>query len=48
MSVIHLPEKPHCGGHKRSGITLKKRIWQYPECGVEHDQDINAAISIRQ
>ncbi len=29
-------------------MPLNKRIWQCPECGVEHDCDINAAISIER
>ncbi|WOO51722.1 RNA-guided endonuclease TnpB family protein [Hafnia alvei] len=37
----------HCCGHKMSEMPLHKRIWQCPECGVEHDRDINAAINIR-
>lgn len=36
----------HCCGHKISEMPLNKRIWQCPECGVEHDRDINAAINI--
>ncbi|AKH65909.1 transposase [Photorhabdus thracensis] len=27
---------------------MHKRCWQCPECAVEHDRDINAAINIRQ
>lgn len=38
----------HCCGHKMPEMPLNKRIWQCPECGVEHDRDINAAINIRQ
>ena len=34
----------HCCGHKMSEMPLHKRIWQCPECGVEHDRDINAAL----
>ncbi|NRN30984.1 IS200/IS605 family element transposase accessory protein TnpB, partial [Photorhabdus heterorhabditis subsp. aluminescens] len=34
----------HCCGHKMPEMPLNKRIWQCPECGVEHDRDINAAI----
>lgn len=37
----------HFCGHKMSEMPLHKRIWQCPECGVEHDRDINAAINIR-
>lgn len=36
----------HCCGHKMPEMPLNKRIWQCPECGVEHDRDINAAINI--
>lgn len=38
----------HCCGHKMLEMPLNKRIWQCPECGFEHDRDINAAINIRQ
>lgn len=37
----------HCCGNKMSELPLHKRIWQCPECGVEHDRDINAALNIR-
>ncbi|HFE3566591.1 TPA: RNA-guided endonuclease InsQ/TnpB family protein, partial [Escherichia coli] len=38
----------HCCGHKMSEMPLHKRIWQCPECGVEHDRDINAALNIKR
>lgn len=38
----------HCCGHKMPEMPLNKRIWQCPECGVEHDRDINAAINIER
>lgn len=38
----------HCYGYKMPEMSLNKRIWQCPECRVDHDRDINAAINIRQ
>ncbi|ELS5707834.1 transposase [Escherichia coli] len=38
----------HCCGHKMSEMPLNKRAWQCPECGVEHDRDINAALNIER
>lgn len=38
----------HSCGHKMPEMPLNKRIWQCPECGVEHDRDINAAINIER
>jgi putative transposase len=38
----------HCCGHKMPEMPLHKRIWQCPECGVEHDRDINAAFNIER
>ncbi|MBS9444482.1 RNA-guided endonuclease InsQ/TnpB family protein [Photorhabdus heterorhabditis] len=38
----------HCCGHKMPEMPLHKRIWSCPECGVEHDRDINAALNIRR
>ncbi|SMB44200.1 transposase [Serratia proteamaculans] len=38
----------HCCGHKMSEMPLHKRIWQCPECGIEHDRDVNAAINIQR
>ena len=37
----------HCCGHNMPEMRLNKRIWQCPECGVEHDRDINASLNIR-
>ncbi|EFB2662850.1 RNA-guided endonuclease InsQ/TnpB family protein [Escherichia coli] len=38
----------HCCGYKMPEMPLHKRIWRCPECGAEHDRDINAALNIRQ
>lgn len=38
----------HYCGHKMPAMPLNKRIWQCPECEVEHDRDINAAINIER
>lgn len=38
----------HSCGHKMLEMPLSKRIWQCPECGSEHDRDINAAINIER
>lgn len=38
----------HCCGHQMPEMPLNKRIRQCPECGVEHDRDINVAINIER
>ena len=34
-----------CGFHNEN-LTLNDRQWTCPECGIQHDRDINAAINI--
>ena len=35
----------HCG-YKMSDMSLKIRDWICPQCGAEHDRDVNAALNI--
>lgn len=36
----------NCCGHKLDHLSLDIRAWTCPECGVNHDRDVNAAINI--
>ena len=37
----------HCCGYKNSSTkVLSGRTWTCPNCGIEHDRDVNAAINI--
>ena len=36
----------HCCGHVVDKLPLNIRDWVCPECGVEHDRDVNAAINV--
>jgi putative transposase len=44
------PSSKRCSacGFVRGDLPLSARRWTCPECGVEHDRDVNAAINIRQ
>ena len=33
-------------GHKKRDLKLSDRFWSCPECGAEHNRDINAARNI--
>ena len=36
-----------CCGYKRETLPLSVREWTCPECGTEHDRDLNAAINLK-
>ncbi|WP_455230994.1 RNA-guided endonuclease TnpB family protein [Geopseudomonas aromaticivorans] len=36
-----------CCGHTLASLPLSVRIWVCPECGTEHDRDMNAAVNIK-
>jgi putative transposase len=44
------PSSKRCSacGFVKEELPLSARRWTCPECGVEHDRDVNAAINIRQ
>lgn len=44
------PSTRQCSGcgHVRAAVPLSTRRWQCPECGAEHDRDINAAVNIER
>ena len=36
----------HCCGCINHNLTLKDRTWTCPDCGIELNRDVNAAINI--
>lgn len=36
----------HCCGYINSDVVLSVKKWKCPNCGVNHDRDINAALNI--
>ena len=34
--------------YRKTDLTLKKRSWICPKCGIRHDRDFNAAINIKK
>ena len=45
----YFPSSQLCSvcGFKHGELTLKDREWICPECGTQHDRDINSAINVR-
>jgi putative transposase len=37
----------HCGW-KSNSLTLKDRNWYCKNCGISHDRDINAALTLKR
>ena len=37
----------HCCGFKVAELPLCVRNWSCPNCGIEHDRDINAACTVK-
>jgi putative transposase len=37
-----------CCGYKNNELTLSVREWTCPDCGVNHDRDMNAAANLKQ
>ncbi|WP_150139770.1 RNA-guided endonuclease TnpB family protein, partial [Candidatus Enterovibrio escicola] len=37
----------HCCGYKVEKMPLNIRDWECPNCGIQHDRDINAALNIQ-
>jgi putative transposase len=42
------PSSKRCSacGYINESLTLNDRVWQCPECSINHDRDLNAAINI--
>lgn len=38
----------HVCGYRNAELTLKERVWLFPECNTMHARDINAAINIKK
>lgn len=36
-----------CCGYVKGDLSLNDRTWTCPQCGQEHDRDVNAAINIK-
>jgi putative transposase len=37
-----------CCGHRLDELPLNVRAWRCPNCGAEHDRDVNTALNIRR
>ncbi|MDR1741594.1 MAG: transposase [Synergistaceae bacterium] len=47
---VNFPSSKTCSscGYKMAEMPVSVRQWTCPQCGAEHDRDVNAAINLKQ